>query len=293
MRSSIPASHTVSSTVARRGQRRKSRRSRRTRLLDCYTRENIEKMFMRHGVLDGLRLSGHESLQVVLDLDAPAADTVQVVDTAMGNVPLVELQLRHDSVTIPGRQLLAVERLLLQDAGGHFDELRPRLPGQRFPGLGMLHKTVALLIAMGQQLRLDGLKFVPRGYLVASQARGDARFLHPVDEARFAALHAAIGHLPLPDACWALARHQVVDCADGGPISWRPVPLILPISDRLVGRFENSNYRNAVQAAGAHTAFALRRSTTFMAIHSLALSDRGGRTAHDAEDQTPDWLYRR
>ena len=293
MKSLRPASHTVSKTVARHGKRRISRRFRRTRLLDHYTEENIENMFMRHGVLDGLHLRGHESLRVVLDLDAPTVDTVQVVDTAIGDVPLVELQLRHDRITIPGRQLLAVERLLLQDAGGHFDELHPRLPGQRFRGLGLLHKTVALLIAMGRQLQLDGLKFVPRGYLVASHSRGDARFLHPDDEARFAALHAAIGHLPLPDACWALARHQVVDCADGGPISWRPVPLILPISDRLVGRFEDNTYCSAVQAARVHTAFTLRQSTIFMAIHSQALTDRGRRPAHDVENQAPDWLYRR
>ena len=132
MRSSIPGSHTVSNTVLRQGKRRISRRLGRTRLLDYYSVEDIENMFMRHGVLDGLHSRGHESLRVVIDLDAPAADTVQVLDTAIGNVPLVELQLRRDRVTIPGRQLLAVVRLLLQDAGGHFDARRPRLPGQRF-----------------------------------------------------------------------------------------------------------------------------------------------------------------
>ena len=63
--------------------------------------------------------------------------------------------------------LLRIEWLLMQNPRARFTAQRPRLPGQKHPGLGLLADVIALLIVACDRLQLGGLLFVPAHYHTA------------------------------------------------------------------------------------------------------------------------------
>lgn len=204
-----------------------------TRFLGYYTRHGLELVLERAGILDRLRDLGFAHPTIELDLDDPAGHTIRTFGDPSRKELLTEMRLRRDRRTIAGMELLSIEWLLLQNPRTEFGPGRPRLPGQRHPGLGMLKDTVALLAVACERLHLDGILLVPSTYHVAVQWHGHLRFLEAETQARFAALRELLAGRPLDEASRAVAEGRVVDEATGEPFRWRPEPMIGPISERL------------------------------------------------------------
>ncbi|HYX23838.1 MAG TPA: histone deacetylase [Thermoanaerobaculia bacterium] len=227
------------------------------RLLGYYSPQGLELALERAGLLDRVRGLGFEQPTLEMDLDSPTGDTVRMYGDASRRELLIEARVRIDRGTLPGFSLLRIEWLLLQNPRAEFTADRPRLPGQSHPGLGMSQDITALLILACDRLQLDGLLFVPAHYHTASQGRKNLRFLAPVDEGVFRALQAALHGLPLSEATRAVSEKRVVDAATGEPFTWRPMPLVLPVADRLRTLVEGEDYESKVAAEAERHAFRL------------------------------------
>jgi len=208
-----------------------------TRFLGFYTKHGLELIFERTGVLDRLRDLGFEHPTVELDLDDPAGQTLRVFGDPRREEVLVELRVRRDRRTIPEMELLSIDWLLLQNPRSEFSPTRPRLPGQQFPGLGMLKDVVAMLIVACERLHLDGLVFVPSKYHIANQLHGGLFFLERDALARYNALAEALPGMTLVEASQAIDRGRVIDETTGEAIKWKPETMILPVSEELMGEF--------------------------------------------------------
>lgn len=227
------------------------------RLLDYYTRAGLELAMERTGFLDGLRGRGFEEPTIDLDVSNPAGDTVRVFGDRRQRELLVETRVLVDRHEIPGLALLRIEWLLLQNPRARFTPERPRLPGQQHPGLGVLSEVIALLILACDRLQLDGLLFVPAYYHTACQGRRFLRFVHPDDEARMRSLEKALSSLPLAAASHAVAEGRVADARTGEPFAWTPMPMVLPVSERLRKRVLGEEYERQVAEAAPRYEFRL------------------------------------
>lgn len=216
------------------------------RFLDSYSRHGLEVVLERTGFLDELRRRGHRGLVVELRADGGMEPTLVVRSGAHQGESLVELRARRDSRTVPGTRLLWLEWMLLQDPGAVFTPDRPRLPGQRHPGLGLLREISALLVVMCERLALEGIAFVPSHYHVAAQARSHFRFLDPEAQARFEALRAALSGLKLVEAIRALEEGRVRDRRTGRSTAWLPSTMLVPVGPALRGRVDDEAYRRRV-----------------------------------------------
>jgi acetoin utilization deacetylase AcuC-like enzyme len=206
----------------------------RTRWLGALTPLGVDLLFERTGFLDRLRETGFSGPTLSLDLAHPAGQTLRIHAAEIAE-PLVELRLVPDRRTVPGLELLSIEWMLLQDPRSRFERPQRRLPGQRYPGLGLLNDMMALLVSLAERLQIDGLVFVPSQYHLAVKAHRFLGFTSREDAAWFADLERRIGDLPLPEATRAVADGRILD--DGGrPIARRPVPMVLPVSDRARAR---------------------------------------------------------
>jgi acetoin utilization deacetylase AcuC-like enzyme len=228
------------------------------RFLGYYSPQGLELALERAGLLDRLRGLGFEPLTLEMDLDNPTGDTVRLYGDAARRELLIEARARIDRGTLPGLALLRVEWLLLQNPRAEFTADRPRLPGQSHPGLGISQDVVALLILACDRLQLDGLVFVPAHYHSASQGRKWLRFLDPRDEGVFRALRQALHGLPLSEATRAVDEKRVVDARTGEPFVWRPMPMVMPVTDRLRVLVEGEEYEGKVAAEAERHAFRLR-----------------------------------
>jgi hypothetical protein len=227
------------------------------RLLGFYTPQGLELALERSGLLDRLRSRGFAEPTVEMELGNPAGDTVRVYGDRDRRELLIETRLRIDRREVSGLALLRIEWLLLQNPRLPFTPERPRLPGQKHPGLGLLPDIVALLIVACDRLQLDGLLMVPSHYHTASQSRKHLRFIHPENEALVQALQKALAGMTLSAASNAIAEGRLVNASTGERFAWRPMPMVIPVSEALRERLNESEYQKKVGEAAASYDFRL------------------------------------
>ncbi len=234
-----------------------------TRFLGFYTRQGLELALERSGLLDRLRSRGFAEPTVEMELGNPAGDTVRIYGDRGDRDHrelLIEARLRVDRRQISGLSLLRIEWLLLQNPRVPFTPDRPPLPGQKHPGLGLLPDIVALLIVACDRLQLDGLLMVPSHYHTASQSRKHLRFIHPEHEALVQALQKALAGLPLSAASNAIAEGRLVNASTGERFVWRPMPMVIPVSEALRENLNESEYQKKVEEAAGSYDFRLAPS---------------------------------
>ncbi len=111
--------------------------------LDQFPRESVELILERAGVLDNMRAHGYRDLRTLLD-DGELGQRLRVTAEGHPRDLLLELRAHRTPYAVIGHELLAIEWLLLQHPRGSFTPHRPRLPGQKHPGLGVLKDTLGV-----------------------------------------------------------------------------------------------------------------------------------------------------
>jgi len=208
------------------------------------------------GILEHLRRRGFSNPILTFDCGESSGDTLRIFSDRNRSELLMELRVLYDRHSIPSMELLSLEWLLLQNPRSSFTNLRP-LPGQTYPGLGLLGEVASLLILLCDRLRLDGLIFVPSHFHLAVKGKKYLRFVDPVDEAWFRAVYRAVEDLTLAEASTAVSRSRIVEEASGKPTEWHPMSMVLPISDQLHDLVEGEAYELAVQQASEGLSFKL------------------------------------
>ena len=226
-----------------------------SRFLGIFSRHGVELVLERAGVLPQLRARGFRTLRVELDTAGGPGHTLRVLSEDAPGELLVELRAERRRSVFPGLEVIAVEWLLLQNPREPFSERRPRLPGQQHPGLGLLRDFMGWLVVVCEAHELDGVFFVAAHYHIAMQSRRLVRPLLPEDEARLAAMARALEGLPLQETTRLVEGGRLLDAATGRPVEWRPVPTVLPVSERLRALVSGPDYEAAVSAAAPRFAY--------------------------------------
>lgn len=188
------------------------------RLLDFYTAEGLEFALEKYRVLPLLRRLGFEDLHVALDR-VGTSDRARLLgkDSLSGEqVALVELEVERRR--LGSGTFLFVNWLSLRNPRARFSQLRPKLPGQEVPGLGLAKEMTQLLTLIAKRLVLDGVAFRPSWFHMAFAARHGARFVDPTRQGRFEALCRDLRAVPLLEATRAVAEGRVT--LNGAPYTW-------------------------------------------------------------------------
>jgi hypothetical protein len=148
----------------------------------------------------------------------------------------MELRVRRERKIFVDKEFLYAEWLLLQNPLKQFSTERPRLPGQKHPGLGLLAEIVALMVLMCEQVGLEGIVFVPAHYYMAALGRRHLKFVRPEDARIYAAISRAVSELSLAEATRAIEAGRVVHATDNSPVKWHTPLMILPVNEELQER---------------------------------------------------------
>jgi acetoin utilization deacetylase AcuC-like enzyme len=185
-------------------------------LLGHYTAPGVEHALYRYGVFDFLQRIGYRSFHAEVDVSGPG-DRVRVFGFAGGEEHLL-LELIAERGRVRKADVLYVHWLSLRNPRARFTPVRPQLPGQDVPGLGLAREIGELLALIAQRLGLAGVVFRPAHYHTAYSARHNLAFVDAARQGRFEALVRDLAGLPLLEATDAVASGRVL--LDGEPYAW-------------------------------------------------------------------------
>lgn len=194
----------------------------RPRLFGLYTPDGVEHGLERYGILPHLRRLGYDEFRVAFD-STDAGERIRLFGRHDAvEHRLIEVVLAKQQRPEGGR--LFLNWLSLEDPRARFGPLRPRLPGQDNPGLGLSREIVAVLERMARRLGLQTLVYRPAYFHTAYAARRHFRFEDPARQGRFEALVRDLHELPLVAATTAVAEGRVL--LDGAPYAWEATEMV-------------------------------------------------------------------
>jgi hypothetical protein len=146
----------------------------------------------------------------------------------------------------------------MQNPRARFGPGKPRLPQQTHPGLGLISDVISLMIVICERLKLDGIVFVPSHFHLALKARKHLHFLTVEDRKWFQAVEKAVEHIPLIQATTIVAEGGLRDRGSGDPVEWRPMPMVLALSDRMKQEIEHKDAKKKTTDADEGFEFEIR-----------------------------------
>jgi acetoin utilization deacetylase AcuC-like enzyme len=192
-------------------------RPRRQRLLlGFYTAAGLEHALYRYGFFDQLERMGFRQFRIAFDA-AGMGERVRLFGQAEGKEHLL-VELIVERRRVLGVEVLFVHWLSLRNPRAQFSALRPRLPGQEVPGLGVAHEVGTMLARIAVRLGLGGVVFRPAHYHIAYAARHEFAFVDPERQGRFEALVRDLAGVPLLEATIAVAEGRAR--MDDRPYAW-------------------------------------------------------------------------
>ncbi len=192
-------------------------------ILGYYTSAGLEHGLHRYGLLDHLGRVGYAGFRVALDR-AGLGERIRLLGEAGGEEHVL-IELVVEKRLVAGRQALFVHWLSLRNPRARFSALRPRLPGQEVPGLGLVREIGELLALMARRVGLDGVAFRPAHYHTAYTARHGFAFVDGARQGRFEALVRDLAPLPLREATAAVSEGRLL--LDGQPYAWESEEMAL------------------------------------------------------------------
>lgn len=192
------------------------RRPEDRRLLGYYSAEGIEYALFHYGILPHLRRLGYSHFEVAITA-TDLGDNLRLYGQAAGRRHLI-MELLLEKRRVAERDVLYVHWLTLRDPRAQFSPLRPQLPGQEHPGLGMAREIGQVLGRVARRLGLAGVVWRPAWYHTAYTGRHEFRFIDPERQGRFEAFVRDLRSYPLVEVTRAAAEGRVR--MNGQPYTW-------------------------------------------------------------------------
>jgi len=215
------------------------------------------------GVIDRLAELGFRSLRFDISPYRVEGQTVRVYDeTADPDRLLIDLRLRIEDVVPAIRfatqeplreaRMLRIEWLAFQNPRGQFTPDRPRLPDQRYPGLGLGEKIVRFLGQLAYDHRCDGLLSFPDHYHNAVMYARRFVFFHAGRHGAHQGMMRDLQERPLAERSFAIDAGCLRSEPGARPEAWVASEMVLAISRRLIeivrSRFWRREEREAERA---------------------------------------------
>jgi acetoin utilization deacetylase AcuC-like enzyme len=192
------------------------------RVLGYYTAQSLEYALFRYGLLSHVERLGYSRLRVEVG-STGAGDRIKLLGRAAAREHLL-VDCVVERRPVLGEPFLFVNWLSLRHPRARFSELRPQLPGQDVPGLGLAREATETLLLMAKRLGLAGVAFRPMWFHLAALARFRFRFADPVRQGRFEAMVRDLSDRPVLESTRAVVDGRVR--LNGEPYRWEPDDMV-------------------------------------------------------------------
>ena len=225
--------------------------------LGYFSKEGVKIALEKYGLYAELKNRGFDSVLTLVDTTDAYKHKISIYnETKKQSNLLIELVLRKTFIrlNLPFQtkhnckcfQCLTIDWLAMQNPKSLFTPHKPRLPGQKYPGLGMSIMAVELLMITCWRLKLAGLVNFPGHYHNAFLYSKIFRYIDPLAQAKFIALKRALKDMPLDKLSWGIDWGCVREEKSGEVFNWMVSEQIVPINDIMKKIFDGKKYKKFV-----------------------------------------------
>jgi len=225
--------------------------------LGYFSHKGIKLALEKYGLYAELKNIGFEKVITHFDTSDAFKHKISVFSESRAQKNLlIELVLRKSyfKLEMPfnykhnGKcyQCLTIDWLAMQNPKAEFTPRRPRLPGQKFPGLGLSTIVVELLMIACWRLRVAGLINFPGHYHNAYLYSKIFYYLNPEIQAKLLVLKKTFKSIPIDKLSWGIEWGCVKDVKAKKIFNWMVGEQVVPIDDTLKKLFNSKKYKKYV-----------------------------------------------
>ncbi|MFP4547103.1 MAG: hypothetical protein ACLFQM_03150 [Fidelibacterota bacterium] len=156
------------------------------------------------------------------------------------------------------QQFLQIEWLLLQNPRKKFDDEKPRLPGQSYPGLGMGKNLMVLMVLLAKNMELDGIVNKPHFFHTGFIFSKKFVYVDPFKQAEMEALgRDLLNSYSFYHLSWATFFECITNQKTGETFLWKPDYLIFPMTKSITKYFNSKEYKKKVNEYKKKLSFSL------------------------------------
>jgi hypothetical protein len=225
--------------------------------LGYYSKEGVKLALEKYGVYAELKNRGFDNVITEIDTSDLYKHKISIFHEKKSQQNLlIEVVLRKSyfKMDLPFQsklngkcfRCLTIDWFSMQNPRAEFTPRRPRLPGQKNPGLGMSIIALELLMIICWRLNLAGLMNFPGHYHNAFLYSKIFYYLDPVAQAKYLALKKAFKTFPLDKISWGIDWGCVKDMKSDSTFTWMVSEQIIPVDERLKKLFTGKKYKKYV-----------------------------------------------
>jgi hypothetical protein len=234
--------------------------------LGRYAEDEVRRLLEKFGILPALGAKGFSEIFIGIEPIDRFLQALKIFSAkpAAENL-LAEFRLREVSFShscfanAAPLNVLKIEWLMLQNPHADFSAERPRLPGQRHPGLGLSKHVLQFLIHLTKTQQLAGILNFPEFFHNAYFYFEHFYFCDPRLKGLVLALRRDLNELSLAELSWAVYLGCVIDANTGKTYDWQAEALVLPLDEKMKKYFGSPEYEQNVYRTLAESRFVLNR----------------------------------
>lgn len=228
------------------------------RFLGRFDTADLRRELEQAGILGGLLRRGHAPVSVeIAREDDEHRLLVRAASPDESNPPPL-IELRCAEQTLLARDIeprpigfellsvLAIRWLAMQDPRAHFTPERPRLPGQRCPGLGLARPFILRIHDWARAWGKDALVNLPEFFHNAVFYSALYRFALPARQGRFEAMVRDLGAYPIAVSSGAVEQGLVIEEPSGNVLHWEPGEMIVALTEPVRNWLLSAAYADSV-----------------------------------------------
>lgn len=232
------------------------------RFLDYYSEQGLRLALKRYGLVAKLRELGYEQVDLKYGVRDDGSHFLVVFEPPFREENKIGEFIARKTRFEEIYPCMKVEWLCLQNPRKAFTEEKPRLPGQRYPGLGLGRDVLSMIMLMAIRLKYEALVNVADHFHNAYIYANSFYFHRPEDAGCLRALAAfmADSGLSLAQMAWALEQSRIFEAGAEKAFHWEASPQILPLRSALEARYQDPSYGESVRKAKEGFRFVLKGS---------------------------------
>ncbi len=226
--------------------------------LKRFTREDLYKIIESVGLLDHLdKRLGIDTFDVEIDVDETLINYCRLYagkpkpENLLLDLRLSETRFIPDPVFFGKEKdasitydMIVIEWLSAQNPQNNFSKIRPQLPGQKSPGLGILRFCFEMMYIVGKEVIKDGFLDIPDHMHGAIMYSKKFKFFNPAHEGILRAIIRDLSDYSLADISWGMITETIIEKYKQKPQVYDPSEQIFPVSRRMNNYYNSRKYKS-------------------------------------------------